>query len=281
MSHELDAWARRLDEGVANVHRGVLTTVEGTAWLADMAVEAVCTVLVDTEEACLAVDYARRAVLEVASLGGRPDRALMSYFEQLLDHGIERGTLLERLRLEVADLEARYEHGDAAAALELEDLCRRGFGSNGLTFSVAGAPMVVLAAAHRQCLPMAVLASCHPGNRGLGQLAPHDGPVDLFVGALNFLAHMAADPTCPAGVEARAGLLDLVGWMETAGEAAIRLPVHLLDEAQRRTLLGLYEARADLFGDDAVVVPLPLGVIRDSHVIENAVWQAFDAAHVR
>src|SRR5688572_3650773 len=122
MSDELDALAAQTDEVVSLVRRGVLTCLEGTGRVAVIAIDAIRFTLVDNDEAALAVDYARAAASAVASLTGVVDRPMLAHFEQLLDVGVETSGLLGRLELDLADLEARYECGDADAASEVEGI---------------------------------------------------------------------------------------------------------------------------------------------------------------
>ena len=85
---------------------------------------------------------------------------------------------------------------------------------------------------------------------------------------------LSADDAAQAGL----GEGDLV---EVAGEAVVRLPMHLLDDDDRARLLEIHERRVNLFCDDPLFVPLGMDLLRDNRLVRGAVWQAYDARHVR
>jgi hypothetical protein len=96
---------------------------------------------------------------------------------------------------------------------------------------------------------------------------------------MNLLGHLAAD--AEHGAPARSALLDLADHVELAGEAIVRLPLHLLDDDDRARLVEIHERRVGMFCDDPLFIPLSIELLRDNRLVRGAVWQAFDARHLR
>ena len=67
---------------------------------------------------------------------------------------------------------------------------------------------------------------------------------------------------------------------ETAGAAALRLPVHLLSDGQRSRLLGIYEAQEANLGPEVVRIFIPEQQLRDREILRSALWQANDATRM-
>jgi len=97
---------------------------------------------------------------------------------------------------------------------------------------------------------------------------------------LDLLAHLAADPRHPSGTLARDSLIGLCSYPETAGLAAVRLPVHLLSEDQRLSLLAVYEEHEAALGPEVVRIFIPEQQLRDREILRSALWQANDAVRM-
>jgi hypothetical protein len=96
---------------------------------------------------------------------------------------------------------------------------------------------------------------------------------------MNLLAQLACN--AEHGECARGALLDLAEHIELTGEAIIRLPLHLLNDDDRARLVEIHEERVRLFCDDPLFIPLGIELLRDNRLVRGAVWQAFDARHLR
>lgn len=272
----LDEAAALVDGVISSVRRGVVTPLEAIEQICATAGQFLRYAPATVADVELMIDYARDSAAEIAEEVRDP--VLLEHFENLiLDEGVtdliqaQLAVLLERL-------ESAAHAGDAHAAGQVEALCRSGVHSHRLLLSRWNASEQILQTAYRLGLADALGAAVSPAQRLEGQIAEPGQRPAAFELALNLLAHLAAQPE--GGERARAVLLDLITFIETAGEAAIRLPIHLLDHDNRQRLLGIHEARVALFTSDPVQVPLALELLRDNRVVRSAVWQAFDARHI-
>ncbi|MCD9625264.1 hypothetical protein [Rhabdothermincola salaria] len=226
----------------------------------------------------LIIEYAREGVAGIAGADGVKDPVLIEYFDERVVGDQLIDLVQARLDVLLESLESAAQRGDADAASQLTDLCRTGVRSHRLLLSLSSAAEQILRTAYRLGLVDALRDAASPANAHDGQVASRQHHRAAFELALNLLAHLASDPERGAG--ARSALLDLAGFVETAGEAVIRLPMHLLDDGERQRLLTIHEARVALFTSDPVRIPLGLELLRDNRVVRSAVWQAFDARHI-
>jgi|GEM_PF-1309055 len=225
------------------------------------------------------VDYCVQIATEVCELTLFGDRVL----PQRLDHQLrwileQQGESISLSHL-VRGLRARLAEGDEMAKLELVELCQHGYESHQDLFSAVDSEREILDLAHEYCVVTALDAAVRPLSPG--RLASEDKSRGLALPrTLDLLAHIAADPIRPSGTLARDSLIELCGYPETAGPAAVRLPVHLLSDDQRERLLGLYEQHEANLGPEVVRIFIPEQQLRDREILRSALWQANDATRM-
>jgi hypothetical protein len=271
---DLELAAEQVDKTLYWARRGMLTTAEAIGKLAHICATAAVESSAGFDDVSLLQDYTRDAVQHLADSAHDP--VLLDWFDEMVASAHLVPALEARTQMLLDTLGRRirthgYEHAE-----ELVELCRRGRCTHRSLFALVTTPERILRLAHDLCLPEALIAAVAPWS-GPCRIARHDRDRAMFVLGLDLLAHIAADPDSTQGREARDGLLRLAADVETAGAAAVRLPVHLLDEVARSRLIEIHEARADLFDDEQTFVPVGLDHLRDSRVVRNAIWQAFDA----
>lgn len=225
------------------------------------------------------VDYCVQTALEVCELTLFGDRVL----PQRLDHQLrwileQQGEAVTLAHL-VRQLRARLAEGDEVAKLELVELCQQGYESHQELFSAVDSEQEILELAHEYRVVPALDGAVRPLSPG--RLASEDKSRGLALPrALDLLAHLAADPVHPSGTLARDSLVELTGYPETAGAAALRIPVHLLSADQRARLLAIYEAQEASLGPDVVRIFIPEQQLRDREILRSALWQANDATRM-
>jgi hypothetical protein len=273
---QLEALAAMADRLEGQACAQVVTGAEAVWQMAELLGPLRSLAGIDPDDLALGVEYLRGCVERVATSPAVFDAVLVEWFDELIAgqrSGIARrdagDSLLARLELAALD-------GDVG---ELVEVCARGWRRHGWLVGDDGRPAEILRLAHRVGAVGALRAAVHPQS-GPARLAPADRQRPLALLALDLLAHLAADVDSGDGLGARAALLDLVGTWELAGEAAVRLPLHLLDDDERARLLDAHEARLQLLEADPVMSPMPIGMLRDSRIVRNALWQAFDASHL-
>ena len=225
------------------------------------------------------VDYCVQVATEVCELTLFGDRVL----PQRLDHQLrwileQQGEAISLAHL-VRSLRARLAEGDEVAKLELVELCQHGYEAHQDLFSAVDSEQEVLSLAHEYRVVAALDAAVRPVSPG--RLASEDKSRGAAMPrALDLLAHLASDPNHPSGTLARDSLVDLCAYPETAGPAAVRLPVHLLADDQRERLLLIYEEHEANLGPEVVRIFIPEQQLRDREILRSALWQANDATRM-
>ncbi|NLA36441.1 MAG: hypothetical protein GX868_12275 [Actinobacteria bacterium] len=274
----LDEAAAAIDDAVHAVRRGTFVALEAinaiashTAWFIHLSIST-------PDEDDLLLDYAHDSAVELAELVRDP--VLVEFFEDQLESLRLGPELQAALENELEALESAIVAGDLEAAARLHELCQCGWRTNRVMLSVVGGPLLVLRTAARVRHVDALRDAVSPRYAARGQIAhPLESP-DAYRFALNALAHLATEFESPRGDDARAALLDLVGHVDTAGDAAVRLPLHLLSGDDLELLVAAHEDRASLFENDPVFVPVGLEMLRANRVVRAALWQAHDAQHL-
>ena len=145
-------------------------------------------------------------------------------------------------------------------------------------FSSVDAEREVIDLAHEFRVVAALDAAVRP--TAPGRLANEDKSRGMALPrTLDLLAHLANDPRHPSGTLARDSLVELCSYSETAGLAALRLPVHLLSADQRDRLHEIYVAHEEALGPDVLKIFVTEEQIRDREILRSALWQANDARH--
>ena len=225
------------------------------------------------------VDYCVQVATEVCELTLFSDRVL----PQRLDHQLrwileQQGEAISLTHL-VRRLKARLAEGDDIAKLELVELCQHGYESHQDLFSAVDSEQDILLLAHEYKVVPALDAAIRPTSPG--RLASEDKSRGMALPrTLDLLAHLASDPRHPSGTLARDSLTDLCAYPETAGPAALRLPVHLLSVDQRARLLSIYETQEANLGPEVVRIFIPEQQLRDREILRSALWQANDATRM-
>lgn len=276
---DLDATAAAIDRSLSSLRRGVISAAEAFAAIKGTTSLFLRFAVVPAAEVDLLIDYSRLAVEELALLPSVMDPVLMEVFDEWL-HG-ERmvGELQARLDALLDPLLAEAEDGSSVGRAEIAELCRSGRRTHRMLLRVTGAAGQILRAAYTVGCAEGLRDAVSPEFYDWGQVARGQEDREEFVLAMNLLAQLAADPARGSG--ARSALIDLADHLEVAGEAIVRLPLHLLDDGDRARLLEVHERRADLMADGRFTSPVDVALLRDSRLVRGAVWQAFDARHVR
>ena len=275
---DVDEAATEIDKVARLFEQGVLTPIEALDKLGDLVQCFLSWTPAVTADIDLLIDYARMAAAEVADAPGVHDAVLVELFEEWLTAMPPTDLIRAQLQILVEPLEIAASRGDHLAVDALVEMCRTGTNTHRFVMSLRDARREVLRTAHRIGSAEALRVAVSPRHARDGQIANRKDDPDTYSMAMDLLAHLAADAT--EGSAARAALLELADFVETAGEAAIRLPLHLLDGNDRARLLSIHEARVELFTSDPVQLPVGLDVLRNNRVVRTAVWQAFDAKHL-
>ncbi len=75
-------------------------------------------------------------------------------------------------------------------------------------------------------------------------------------------------------------MIGLCAYPETAGLAALRLPVHLLSTDQRARLHEIYVEHEESLGPDVVRIFISEQQLRDREILHSALWQANDVTRM-
>lgn len=275
---DVDSVAEAIDGALGSQQRGVLTASEATESIQGTTSLYMRFAVAPPAEVQLVVDYARRAIEELALRPDVMDPVLVEHFDEWLRGQRMADEVQQRLDALLDPLVEWAAKGDIDAQAELTELCGTGRQSNRLILSLKTAAAQILRGAHKAGCWAGLRDAVSPDLRGSGQIASPDNSRNEFTLALNLLAQLACDPD--SGADARRALLDLAQHVEMAGEAVVRLPMHLLDDDDRARLVEIHENRVQLFCDDPLFIPLSIELLRDNRIVRGAVWQAFDARHV-
>jgi len=276
---DLESSAEAIDRTVTRLRQGVLTPTEAVALIKGTASLYLRFAAVPVDDVDFVIQYARCAVEELALSRQVMDPVLVEAFDDWLagDHLV--GELQARLDALIEPLKAEALDGSPFGRSEIADLCRSGRHTQRTLLRLTTAAGRILRAAFDVGCTEGLRDAVSPRYHDRGQVGRHDYDTDEFVLSLNLLARLAADPESGAG--ARSALIDLADFVEVAGSAVVRLPMHLLDDDDRSRLLEIHERRAALFSNDPMILPLSIELLRDNRLVRGAVWQAFDARHVR
>ncbi len=269
---------RAIDAVGRRCHARELTAPEFSSELADLFFQYLAEE--DPRDDVLGlVDYCVDVAREVCELTLFADRVLPYRLEYhlrwMLDQQGDGETLVQIVRR----LRARLEVDDELAKIELVELCQKGYDTHQSVFSSVDAEQELLDLAYEFRVVAALDAAVRP--TAPGRLANEDkSRGQALPRTLDLLAHLAAEPRHPSGTLARDSLVDLCGYSETAGMAALRLPVHLLSNDQRERLHAMYVAHEDALGPEVVKIFVSEEQIRDREILRSALWQANDARHL-
>lgn len=216
-------------------------------------------------------------------LGADPltgDRHLGRWLEEEIAWRLNRPVLRARLDFLSAELREGLDSGDPEAAEQLADICRFGARTHSPLFYPLDWGLEMLRLAHEFQLVDALVGALEPFN--VGRLAgPGRDRSRAERVALDLLAHLAAEPTGMVGESARDGLLHLAAHLEVGAKAAVRLPVHLLSDQQRRQLVALLDNwDAVVSAESSMIRPPNHTLLRDLEVMRSTAWLAGDAARM-
>lgn len=275
----------RIDEVVAMIEsatdffdRGLISTTEVVGRITDLVVTFIAGTPGGPDDIQLVWDYAQLAVEDIVNRPDVRDPLLVEWFEEAVQLNLRFPVLRARMDDLLSEITSAIRARDPHGAVDLVELCRTGWRTHRALLNVPGAVERVLDTAHRYDLPAALLAAIDPAE-DRAQIANARSSRSQCLHALDLLAHLGAHPhPRSSGDEARDALIMLTSRFELAGEAAVRLPLHLVTDSQRSRLVDIVEARTDLFGDDPIEAYTSLDVMRDDRIIRHATWQAHDAA---
>lgn len=275
----LEAAATKVDETMVHVQRGIVSGREAIDALWS-TVEWALKELDEVGAVELLVEYVMEIGRSIAEHSTIRDRSLIPYLEDRIAFSAVRPRLDAELDEMLLFLELRLDGDDTSAEVELRDLCANGFNTHRHLLLTQHSIERVLMLAYRGQRIDALVAALHPASPA--RLAHHKHERTTFMLAFDLLAHLACDPAADGvGAEARRGLVDLVGFLDLAGEAAVRLPLHLLTTDELDRLSEQYEARIDLLCTDPIVLPASPEYHRDNELVRTAVWQGIDASRLR
>lgn len=276
----LDQAADALDKVTDTVARRVRTGPEGVDAVGRVVAQFLAATPAEPDEVELVLDYAREAVRTIAADPAVQDPVLVEYGEEVVGGVRAEPQLRAVFEIMLDRLDVAVRLGDVGSIEELVELCREGRRSHRHLLALQGAAEAIVHLAYELQLPEALAAATLPVAGAEARLGHHHWYRDVFFLALDLLAHLAADPEAEAGARARSELVELVAYVDTAGEAAVRLPLHLLSDEDRARLLAIHESRVDLFSADPLQVPVHLSILRDNRVVRAALWQALDASRI-
>ena len=267
-----------VDELVERCRTEQLTADEFTTQLTDVFYDY----LVDEDprdDVSGLVDYCVLQATEVCALSLFADRVLPQRLDHQLRWILEQQCEAHTLGHLIRSLRVRLDDGDELAKLELIDLCQHGYDSHQELFSSVGSERDIIDLAYNYSVVPALDAAVRPVSPG--RLASEEkSRGSALPRTLDLLAHLASDPIHPSGTLARDSLVGLCAFGETAGPAAVRLPVHLLSEDQRARLFEIYEEQESRLGPNVVRIFIPEQQIRDREILRSALWQTNDACHM-
>lgn len=266
---------------LADLERGIVTGVEATDVVVQTLVAYLKEAVGSFEDQELAWHLCHDAVVDAAHHRSVRDVVLIDYFEEEVQSYLLGAELSEQLDLLLAEFRVRGNFDDPDVEDELVRLAADGLRSHPALLSVKSASERILRLAHELRLPEA-LAAAVTADRGNAHIADPDHRPDDFMLALDLLAHLACEPFAATGQRSIELLLDIASRpSDSSAHAVARVPLHLLDDAQRRHLLEIHEARVELLtGPDAVYVPVGLDTLRANRIVRAAVWQAYDVSRL-
>jgi hypothetical protein len=268
-----------IDHAEAKLRSGAISGTEAIEAIAHAVAELVGHCPCDPTEVDFVYDYGQEAAERVGTSANDP--VLVEYYSDSVAAYEIRPLLETRLELMLESIAAHYATGHPAEGLEsLVELCARGAAMLPLTFRYSDLVSKVLTFAHTHSASQALAAAVDPLAPNRGCIASPGRAHRASREALDLLAHLAADPHAESGREARDALVRFAGSVELGAPAAVRLPLHLLDDTHRMELLQVLEARIELFVEDSILAPASLPELRHTQVIRTAIWQAFDACRV-
>ena len=225
------------------------------------------------------VDYCVKVASEVCQLSLFADRVLPQRLDNQLRWILEQQCDGLNLTQKVRTLRAQLELGADEAKIELVELCQHGYETHQAMFSAVDSERDIIALAYEFRVVAALAAAVRPTSPG--RLASEDKSRGLALPrTLDLLAHLANDPIDPSGHGAREVLMELCSYPETAGFAALRLPVHLLNHDQRRALHEIYSDHEERLGPQAVRIFITDEQLRDREILRSVLWQANDVARM-
>ena len=225
------------------------------------------------------VDYCVLVATEVCEPTLFADRVLPQRLENQLRWILEQQADGHNLVHTVRSLRARLLEGDGLAKIELVDTCRNGYETHQAMFSAVDSERDILALAYEFKVVAALDAAVRPTSPG--RLASEDKSRGMALPrTLDLLAHLASDPIHPSGTLARDTLIELCSYPETAGSAAVRLPVHLLAADQKQALHDIYLEHESRIGPEVIRIFITDEQLRDREILRSALWQANDAARM-
>ncbi len=225
------------------------------------------------------VDYCVQVATEVCELTLFADRVLPQRLDNQLRWILEQQVDGHNLGHTIRVLRSRLLEGDELAKIELVELCQHGYETHQPMFSAVDSERDIIALAYEFRVVPALDAAVRP--TAPGRLANEDKSRGMALPrTLDLLAHLANDPQHPSGTLARDSLIDLCRYPETAGLAALRIPVHLLSQDQRALLHEVYVAHEERIGPEVVRIFITDEQLRDREILRSALWQANDASHM-
>ena len=225
------------------------------------------------------VDYCVRVAHEVCELTLFADRVLPHRLDNQLRWILEQQGDGQSLADLVQGLRARLENRDELARLDVVELCQHGYETHRDLFSAVDSEREIIALAYDFRVVPALDAAVRPTSPG--RLANEEKSRGRALPrTLDLLAHLANDPRDGSGSLARDTLVALCGYPETAGLAALRLPVHLLTAEQREALHDVYLEHEDAIGPEIVRIFISEQQLRDREILRSALWQTHDAARM-
>ena len=268
---------RAVDDLAQRCHNRELTGVEFSSDIADLFFQYLANE--DPRDDVMAlVDYCLDVAREVCDLTLFADRVLPYRLEFHLRWMLDQQGDGETLAQIVRRLRARLESDDELAKIELVELCQSGYDTHQSVFSSVDAERELIDLAYEFRVVAALDAAVRP--TAPGRLANEDkSRGQALPRTLDLLAHLANDPRHPSGTLARDTLVDLCGYSETAGMAALRLPSHILSSDQRERLHEMYVAHEEALGPATVKIFVSEEQVRDREILRSALWQANDARH--
>lgn len=225
------------------------------------------------------VDYCVQVAVEVCELTLFADRVLPQRIDNQLRWILDQQGDGHNLTHLVRVLRARLAENDEIAKIELVELCQHGYETHQSMFSAVDSEREIIALAYEYRVVPALDAAVRP--TASGRLASEDKSRGMALPrTLDLLAHLAADPIHPSGTLARDSLIGLCDYQETAGLAALRLPVHLLSTDQRQRLHDIYVEHEERLGPEVVRIFIGEQQLRDREILRSALWQANDVTRM-
>ncbi len=273
----------RVDQAVDRCRNQVLTTTQFRQEVVDIMLEYLREED-PRDDVNELVDYIVDWADALASLEMFADRVLVATVQEHLRWCLDRSELDVHLARLMAELRTELADRSFDATRRIVELCERGVETHELLFSPVGSGTRIIELAYEFEVVAALDAAVRPCNtNALG--APYRDQGKSFTLALDALGHIAADPREQLGRErpghaARQSLIELSAFVEIGAWAAIRLPVHLLDDEQRTELIESYGRRHDLV-TEGTLLPNDESALRELEVIRSVVWQTTDAQTLR